>query len=86
MNERKKEDNVLYYAEHPKFGGWYFTNLAKVGASIGCNRSGVEFHLDKGSEWKGWSFKTIEDGSDIPYGMINPSNFDVLKVAFTQQN
>ena len=81
-----KEDNVLYFAEHKDFGEWYFTNLGKLGTAICCNRTGVEFHLDKGTNWKGWRFKTIKDGSKVMYGKINPSNYDIMKAAFTQQN
>lgn len=80
-----KEENVLFYAEHENFGGWYFTNLGKLATAVCCNRTGVEFHLDKDSNWKGWRFKTIKDGKNVKYGYINPSNYDIMKAAFTQQ-
>lgn len=77
--EFSKLENALICVEHDVYGVWYFTNISKVCAAIGCSTQVYYYHIDKCTNWKGWIFRTVQDCGDIPFKWINPTNWEIIK-------
>ena len=64
------ENNILYMAEHPEHGIWYFTNLNKLAKYIGTTMAYI-LYRNRIHNYDGWTITEV-DGSDVMYKYINP--------------